>query len=60
MDTLDGRDARGWRDKWRETDLERLRLRDALRRLGADPDAAIQEEVVLCGLAKPDLRDPNI
>ena len=57
MTHLDGLTVYEWREKWREADLERLRLRDAVRRLGFDPDALVKGEVALL---KPDLRDPNI
>jgi hypothetical protein len=57
MTHLDGLSVWEWRDKWREADLERLRLRDAVRRVGMDPDALIDGEVERI---KPDLRDPNI
>lgn len=55
---LDGLTIVEWRDKWREADLERLRLRDALRELGLDPELVIEDEVRR--VMKPDLRDPNI
>jgi len=44
---LDGLDAEGWRNRWREADLERLRLRDAVRRMGLDPESMIEREAAL-------------
>lgn len=54
MTHLDGLTVWEWREKWREADLERLRLRDAARRVGLDPDELINGEVERL---KP---DPNI